>query len=374
MNMYRYHTRSSNNDSAAAATKMTTAPISSEKEQLSSIINLSKHPLTDPTYITHLQQTLDTNGVITLPSFLLPSAHTSLLKEANQHAHQAYFTKSTHSVYQTTPEQHNPNYPHTHPCNQQVTTTKGCITTDQIPNDSLLKILYNNEQFQTFCSQVLLLTNNNSHVLEGMNTCSTNTSTTRSTNSTSTKLYPYQDPLSQINVHYYKQGQELGWHFDTSSFAITLLLQKPNGGDDSGDGDDNGGGNFEYIPNARQSSIGEQGYDLVHQVLHTSAATTTTTTTTTTKSDHPARPEIKTLTMEPCTLVIFRGRDCLHRVTPVVGNVMRILVVFAYNDEPGVSMPEEARMTFYGRTGLEEELTTHNNNTKEKKKEIKYKQ
>ena len=44
------------------------------------------------------------------------------------------------------------------------------------------------------------------------------------------KLYEYADPLSSINIHYANKGQELGWHFDNSNFAVTLLLQKPNNG------------------------------------------------------------------------------------------------------------------------------------------------
>ena len=40
-------------------------------------------------------------------------------------------------------------------------------------------------------------------------------------------IHAYDDPLSSINVHFAPHGQELGWHFDNSSFAVTLLLQAP---------------------------------------------------------------------------------------------------------------------------------------------------
>ena len=43
-------------------------------------------------------------------------------------------------------------------------------------------------------------------------------------------------PLSSINLHYAKPGQELGWHFDKSAFAITLMFQPPEHG-----------GAFEYV-------------------------------------------------------------------------------------------------------------------------------
>lgn len=57
------------------------------------------------------------------------------------------------------------------------------------------------------------------------------------------------------------------------------------------------------------------------------------------------------LEISPGTLVLFRGRDCLHRVTKVVGEKVRMLVVFAYNEKKGIKLPDESRMTFFGRTG-----------------------
>ena len=56
-----------------------------------------------------------------------------------------------------------------------------------------------------------------------------------------------------------------------------------------------------------------------------------------------------TLAMEPGSLVLFRGHNAIHRVTPVAGSTTRILVVFAYNTEPGIALSESARKTFYGR-------------------------
>ena len=55
------------------------------------------------------------------------------------------------------------------------------------------------------------------------------------------------------------------------------------------------------------------------------------------------------LNMKPGTLVLFKGRNSIHRVTPTIGNVKRILVVLAYNSQPGIALSESARQTFYGR-------------------------
>ena len=132
-------------------------------------------------------------------------------------------------------------------------------------------------------------------------------------------MYKYDDNLSSVNVHYAYAGQELGWHFDNSSFAITLLIQKPKGG-----------GSFEYIRDFRNSENDEMNYEGVGALL---------------AGEHS--PDV--LSIEPGDLVLFRGRNSLHRVTPTKGDRVRILSVLAYNTEPGVQLSESARMTFYGR-------------------------
>ena len=53
-------------------------------------------------------------------------------------------------------------------------------------------------------------------------------------------MHSYSDSLSSINYNYYQNTQQLGWHFDNASFAITLMIQcAENGGD------------FEYVSQGR---------------------------------------------------------------------------------------------------------------------------
>jgi len=122
-----------------------------------------------------------------------------------------------------------------------------------------------------------------------------------------------------INLHYANRGQELGWHFDNSSFAITLLIQKPDAGSQ-----------FEYVTNLRDADAGDMNFAGVGDVL-----------------DGTTTPDV--LAMEPGTLVLFRGRNAIHRVSPNESDKTRMLAVLAYNTEPDVSLSESARMTFYGR-------------------------
>ena len=257
---------------------------------LEDIIDLERHKLDDASYIAAAQQTLDETGVLALDGFLQEATRHQLVSEAQAEASQAYFTNSTHNVYLTPRDD---SLPDDHVYNRQITSSKGCITTDQIPTDSALHIIYHDKRFQKFIATVV----GQEH------------------------LYPYADPLSSINVHYAHDGQELGWHFDNSSFAITLLLQAPLAG-----------GVFEYVKDMRNADEGEMNFEAVQSVL-----------------DGTTKPDI--LPISPGTLVLFRGRNAIHRVTPTIGARTRYLVVLAYNDKAGIALSENARMTFYGRLG-----------------------
>jgi 2OG-Fe(II) oxygenase superfamily len=247
-------------------------------------------PLASAAFRAQCKRTLDQDGVLVLTDFLSPAALASVRREAEDNRHLAYYTVAAHNIYLKPTD---PAFAPDHPRNREVSSSKGCITADQIPADSALHVLYDAPEFRAFLCAVLGLD----------------------------ALHPYADGMSSINIHYASAGQELGWHFDNSSFAITLLIQKPLGG-----------GVFEYVKNVRDADRGELNYEASARVLD--GAT-------------PAQA----LAMEAGTLVLFRGRNSMHRVTPVTGERTRLLVVLAYNTEPGISLSESARMTFYGRLG-----------------------
>lgn len=277
---------------------------------ITDVVNLSQYPLHDQAFRAACQRTLDREGALVLRNFLLPGTMArpdlgslaSIQAEGIANQYLAYYTTKQHNIYLA---EHDPDYPDSHPRNRTVTSSKGCITTDLIPTDSDLRVLYNAPMFREFLCAVL------------------NEQT----------LYEYADPLSSINLHYASESQELGWHFDNSSFAVTLLIQQPEKG-----------GVFEYVKDVRDAdSCGtdscdtdrldvekRMGYALSEQVL-----------------DGAITPQ--TLAMKAGTLVLFRGRNAMHRVTPVVGNSTRMLAVLAYNTEPGLSLSASARLTFFGR-------------------------
>jgi len=258
--------------------------------QLAELINLNLHPVEDKTFVSQCHTALELDGVLILRDLLTNAAVESIRNDGVQNAQLAYSKTSSHNVYLSSSD---PDYATEHPRNRCVSSSKGCIPTVQIPAASVLHTIYNNESFKQFLCAVL----------------------------NEPGLYEYADPLSSINLHYAAEGQELGWHFDNSSFAITLLIQKPESG-----------GIFEYVKGARNADVGDMNYELVAKVLDDQVA-------------------VSELDINPGDLVLFRGRNALHRVTPTKGNTTRMLVVLAYNAEPGVSLSESARKTFYGRLG-----------------------
>lgn len=255
---------------------------------MSALIHFDLHPLADADCRRECREQLNQHGALVLRQFLQPNALQSIIAEGDAQRHLAYHTLSKHNVYLMKKDEA---YDADHPRNRDVISTKGCITDDVIAAESPLRQLYNDELFKSFLCDVL----------------------------GETALYPYADPLSSINLHYAPDGQELGWHFDNSSFAITLLVQKPRAG-----------GVFQYVKDLRDADAGEMNFDGVAAVLD-------------------QRQPVDALAIEAGDLVLFRGRNSLHRVTPTEGDITRMLAVLAYNTQPGIALSETARMTFYGR-------------------------
>ncbi|MGK3115530.1 HalD/BesD family halogenase [Candidatus Pantoea formicae] len=255
---------------------------------MSDLIRFDLHPLADADWRRDCREQLNQHGALVLRQFLQPAALQAIIAEGDAQRHLAYHTLSKHNVYLMKTDQA---YSADHPRNRDVISTKGCITDDVIAAESPLRQLYNDELFKSFLCDVL----------------------------GETALYPYADPLSSINLHYAPDGQELGWHFDNSSFAITLLVQKPRAG-----------GVFQYVKDLRNADAGEMNFDGVAAVLD-------------------QRQPVDALAIEAGDLVLFRGRNSMHRVTPTEGDITRMLAVLAYNTQPGIALSETARMTFYGR-------------------------
>ena len=257
---------------------------------LSALINIRQHRLTDRAWLTTKMQELAAEGAVQMQGFLMPEALAALQSEAAAGLKNAYFKPQTHNIYLDTGDN---SLTADHVRNRRLTSSKGCITDDQIAEASVLKQIYHHPDFIAALCFIL----------------------------GEAALYPYADSLSSVNIHYARQGEELNWHFDNSSFAVTLMIQPARAG-----------GAFEYVRDVRDADSGEMGFDKAKAVLE-------------------GQHDVDRLSLAAGDLLLFRGRNSLHRVTPVADDSVRHLAVLAYNSQPGISLSETAQKTFYGRVG-----------------------
>lgn len=233
------------------------------------------------------QQDLDRTGMFTLPGFVHPRVADHAAEALSQpFAQDAFLHARRHNIYF---RKDLTGMAPDHPALREMTTSNRTLCADQVPNNPLLTI-YDWPPLAAFLAATM-----------GM-----------------TALYPMADPLARVNVMSYDDGQALNWHFDRSEFTTTLLLQAPESG-----------GVFEYRRDLRSDT--DPNLDGVAALLD------------------GRDPELRRLDLAPGALNVFRGRNTAHRVTPVVGDVARIIAVFSYYDRPGVYFSKTERQGFYGR-------------------------
>jgi hypothetical protein len=256
---------------------------------LGELIDQRTHPLHDDGYRTSCATQLNEAGALVLHGFFTDRFVEAVRADSTGREDEAYFASNTHNVWLT---QANLALPDDHVFNHQIISTKGLLADDQIEQTSCLRSVYDSVEFPEFIAAVV----------------------------GEAAIHPYTDDLSSINVHFHRDGEELGWHFDNSSFAVTTLITPPESG-----------GVFEYVPDLRRLPDGEENFDGVRDVIENA-------------------PSVRELDFGPRDLVLFRGRNSIHRVTPSRGNRTRILIVFAFNTEEGIALSESAKETFYGRS------------------------
>jgi hypothetical protein len=132
------------------------------------------------------------------------------------------------------------------------------------------------------------------------------------------RLFLMNDPLAKVNVMAYGPGEALNWHFDRSQFTTTLLIRAAESG-----------GEFEYRSGLRSDT--EPNYDGVARLLR------------------GEDPKVSMMSLAAGTLNVFAGKNTAHRVTSVRGTRSRIVAVFSYYDNPGVTFSSAERIGFYGR-------------------------
>jgi len=257
------------------------------------LVNVDRYPITDlgrpaaRSLIEECRAMLNVSGALALEDFLTPPATAALTREALDLDWSAYQYEVEHTVYFQPCDASRPD---DHALRRTVRTEKGTVPCDRIPASASLRRLYGWDPLLRFVSAVL-----NEPV-----------------------LYRHPDPLAALNINTHGPGQELGWHFDRTDFAVTLSLQQCERG-----------GLFEYIPDLRTAA--DENFAAVARVLAGSTE------------------GVRSLPAPPGTLTLFRGHYSLHRVTPSQGAAKRLMAAFSYVRDPEAMFSAYARKLFYGR-------------------------
>jgi hypothetical protein len=256
-------------------------------------LDLDTYPLDRPdssgygALVARCRADLARDGMFNLPGFM----HPGVARQAAQNLLPLFATESfrherEHNIYFL---ESIPGLPDNHPALIGFHTSNDTLCLDQVTGSPMAR-LYDWEPFAAFLAAAM----------------------------DKPALYPMSDPLAAVNVMSYREGQALNWHFDRSEFTTTLLLQAPDQG-----------GDFVYRTDLRSET--DPNYDGVARMLR------------------GEDPEVKSLTLTPGTLNVFRGKNTPHRVGDVRGQTARVISVFSFFDRPGVTFSDEERIGFYGR-------------------------
>ncbi len=183
--------------------------------------------------------------------------------------------------------------PEDHPRRLRQAASHRFIAGDRIPETSALRKIYNDSTLISFLGRVL----------------------------EAPSLQPVADPLGCVNLLVYEPGDCNGWHFDSTDFVVSILLQAADQG-----------GAYHYVPNLRSDAD-----DNLEQVATYMRGGST-----------PAQREA---VLEPGTLFLFKGRYTLHRVTAVQGERDRIVAILSYDRRAGYTLSESTKQQLYGRVG-----------------------
>ncbi len=257
------------------------------------LLDLDRYPLHQPgskpwqALVERCREDLARDGMFNLEGFLKPAAVERAMGEIAPVMDSLSFVhKRAHNVYF---RKEVPGLEDGHPALRTVETINHTVCADQIPQ-SVPVWVYEWPQFAVFLAATM-----------GKDT-----------------LFAMRDPLARVNVMSYREGEALNWHFDRSEFTTTLLLQAPDAG-----------GEFQYRSDLRTDT--DPNYEGVARVLE--------------GRDN----EVKTLKLSPGTLNVFKGKNTLHRVTPVKGPRARFIAVYSFYERPGVTFTKEEQLGFYGR-------------------------
>jgi hypothetical protein len=263
------------------------------------LVDLERYPLRDLGAPAARQMVHDARlhladaGYAELPGFLSRDGIARLVADAQWIAARGHRSAGVGTAYLERPD---PDLDQGHPRRWSGPYSLGAVPYDVMPRTCLLRQLYEWDPLTDLVSAVL-----------GRG-----------------PLHRYADPFGALNLAVMGEGDELQWHFDQTDFVVSLAIQTADEG-----------GVFEVAPFVRTND--DERYDAVAQVLNGESTS------------------VKTIAMNPGTLLVFEGRNSIHRVSPISGGTLRHVGLLAYDTSPGSTGSELLRMSRYGRTQAFEE-------------------
>ena len=261
------------------------------RPSLASIVDTAVYPLDQPDdarldeLIADVRRQLAAAGCARLPGFIRPQAQALLTRETDDVAHLAYRISQEITPYS---DHGAGEWPDDHPRRRVGTMTNGFVGKDLIPDDTMIRALYDDDAFQRFVAACLSLD----------------------------RLHQFADPIRGLVVNVMDDGTQMPWHYDANEFIASLLTKRASAG-----------GVFEYCPDLR--GPGDERYDDVREVLD------------------GGRDRVRSLELEVGDLQLFKGRYSMHRVTPTDGE--RHTVLFGFSETPGYIGGVESTRIGYGR-------------------------
>ena len=262
---------------------------------LSEFVDLDRYPIHDlespagAALVRRARAALNDVGACDLPGFLRPDAVAASVADALAVRGASYRTEQEHDIEFSGLAAES--LAAGDPRHTRVRSAKEGTAYDRIRPDSPVRVLYESDALCSFVGRALGIE----------------------------PLYRSDDPLGALNFMYYGPGDELGWHFDSADFVVTLMLQESEAG-----------GEFEYVPMLRTAD--DRNDDGVRALLDGRHA------------------GVRSMSGEAGTLALFRGHFSPHRVTPVEGSRLRINAVLSFAGVPGHRLHAAAYPLFYGRT------------------------
>lgn len=272
------------------------ARLETPQSRIRELIDFARYPVDSPDseayreLVGDCREQLAKLGACILPGFVSPEAVGLLSSEAEALAPEAFRNEVTGNAYLTEIDQ---DWTDEDPRRMVDTTVLGVVAYDQIPADAKIRAIYESDALINFLADAL----------------------------GKEKLYRYADPMGALNIAVMQDGDYLRWHFDQTDFVTSLLLQTPERG-----------GEYEFVPMIRNSI--NENYSKVKAILNGS------------------REGVITLDIEPGSLVLFEGRNSLHRVTRIEGKTLRHIALFGFDTKPGTMSTEYLRRIRYGRTEI----------------------